>query len=350
MSTSSHSSCGNSEGPSTPKQRRLDTMLAAQLKGNANLVTQIQVDNLLMKFITEGLMPFSLVEQPAFKEFVTGLQPNRSVMCRATVVKKIGEKANLVKKNLKTAMSEVQHIATTTDCWSARRRSYIGVTAHWIETETLQRKSCVLACRRLKGKHTFDVLAAQLEDIHTEFEIRSKVVKTTTDNGSNFVKAFSVFSVSCTSEEQEDSEVAEDPDEDCLFENVFDDLTEASKCFEYQLPPHHRCSAHTLNLISTTDAEKAAADSSYKRLSRGTFAKCQALWNKTSRSVQAAEKVKELCGLNLIKPNATRWNSIFMAVQRINRIIKEKGENAIHNVCSELGIPKYVSISTMLLH
>ena len=315
-------------------------MVAAQVQGNANLVTQTQVDNLLVKFITEGLMPFSLVEQPAFKEFVTGLQPNRSVISRATVVKKISEKASLVKKNLKTAMDKVQHIATTTDCWSAHHRSYIGVTAHWIDTETLQRKSCVLACRRLKGKHTFDVLAAQLEDIHTEFQIRSKVVKTTTDNGSNFVKAFSVFSASSNSEEEED----EDPDKGGSFENVFDNLTEASKGFEYQLPPHHRCSAHTLNLISTTDADKAQADPSYKRLSRGSFAKCQAIWNKTSRSDQAAEKVKELCGLNLIKPNATRWNSIFMAVQRLNRIIKEKGENAIHNVCLELEISRCVSL------
>ena len=239
----------------------------------------------------------------------------------------------------------MKHIATTTDFWSAHRRSYIGITAHWLDTETLERKSCVLACRRLKRSHTYDVLAAQLEDIHTEFEIRSKVVMTTTDNGSNFVKAFSIFSISSASEEQEDSQDAEDAgavneDEECSFEDVFEDLSQASKGFEYQLPPHHRCSAHTLNLISTTDAEKAEADPCYKRLSRATFGKCQALWNKTSRSVQAAEKVKELCGLSLIKPNATRWNSIFMSVQRLNRIIKEKGENVIHKVCSELEIAK----------
>ena len=336
----SNSSWSDSGGPSTAKQQRLDTLFASQLKGNANLVTQPQVDDLLINFMTEALMPFSLVEQPAFKEFVSGLQPNRSVMCRATVVRRINEKANLVKKNLKEAMNKVEHVATTTDCWSAHGRSFIGVTGHWIDTETLQRKSCVLACRRLKGRHTFDVLAAQLEDIHTEFEIRSKVSKTTTDNGSNFVKAFSVFAVSSDCEEQENND---DPDEDegCQFEDVFDDLTRAKEGFEYQLPPHQRCAAHTLNLISTTDAQKAEADPNYKRLSRSTFAKCSALWNKTSRSVQVAEMAKEKCGLNLIKPNATRWNSIFMAVQRLNRIINEKGENVIHSICSLADIPKY---------
>ena len=154
------------------------------------------------------------------------------------------------------------------------------------------------------------------------------------------MKAFSVFAVSLDSEEQENHDDS-DNDEECRFEDVFDDLTQASEGLEYQLPPHQRCAAHTLNLISTTDAEKAEADPNYKRLSRSTFSKCSALWNKNSRSVQVAEMVKEKCGSSLIKPNATRWNSIFMAVQHLNRVIKEKGENVIHSICSLADIPKY---------
>ena len=286
-------------------------------------------------------MPFSLVDQSAFKQFVSGLQPNRSVMRRATLVQRISDKAGQVKKNIIAALSKVEHVATTTDCWSAHSRSFIGATGHWIETETPQRKSCVLVCRRLTGRHTFDVLASQLEDIHTEFEIRSKVRKTTTDNGSNFVKAFSIFATSADGEEEENhDDIGED--EDCQFKDVFDDLSQASQGFEYQLPPHQRCAAHTLNFVSTTDADKVEADLNYKRLSRSTFAKCAALWNKASRSVQVAEMMKEKCGLSLKKPNATRWNSIFMAVQRLNRIIKEKGENVIHSICSQADIPKYI--------
>ncbi|CAB4039898.1 zinc finger BED domain-containing 1-like, partial [Paramuricea clavata] len=302
----SNSDARDSGGPSAPKQQKLDAVLSSQVKYNANLVTQAQVDDLLIKFMTEALMPFSMVEQPAFKEFVLRLQPNRSVMCRATVVRRISDKASLVKKNLKEAMDKVEHVATTTDCWSAHGRSFIGVTGHWINPETLERKSCVLVCRRLK------------------------------DNGSNFVKAFSVFA-----EQEQENHDDPDKDEECQFEDVFDDLTQASAGLEYQLPPHQRCAAHTLNLISTSDAEKAEADGNYKRLSRSTFAKCSSLWNKSSRSVQVAEMVKEKCGLSLIKPNATQWNSIFMAVQRIIRIIKGKGENVIHSVCSLADVPKF---------
>ena len=311
------------------KQQKVDVMIAGP--ANANLVSQAKVNDLVVEFITEGLMPFSVVEMPSFKALVTGLQPNRSVISRPTVIKRINEKATLVKENVKDAMAKAQHIATTTDCWTAHRRSFIGVTSHWIDEQTLERKSAALACRRLKGRHTYDVLAAKLEDIHVEYDIQTKIVMTTADSGSNFVKAFSVFGAN-----------AEQPDEsdDFVFEVVSEHLTRAEDSLEYHLPPHHRCAAHSLNLVSTVDAEKAEEHPIYKRLSRGTFAKCQSLWNKSSRSSQAAEVIEDECGLVLLKPNATRWNSVFLAVERLVRIIKEKGENAIHKLCTELNLPK----------
>ncbi|KAI2645468.1 Zinc finger BED domain-containing protein 4 [Labeo rohita] len=70
----------------------------------------------------------------------------------------------------------------------------------------------------------------------------------------------------------------------------------------------------------------------YKRLSRAAFGKCQAMWNKSGRSYMAAEIVEDQCKLQLIHPNQTRWNSTYMAVERIIRIIQEKGEDAIRNL------------------
>ena len=164
------------------KQQKVDDMLS---QANANLVSQKKVDNLVVGFITEGLMPFSLVEMPSFQQLVKGLQPNRTVISRPTVMKRITEKAKTVRSNVKTAMAEVQYVSTTTDCWSARRRSFIGVTAHWIDDVTLER-SAALACKRLKGRHTYDVLAEKLEDIHSEYDIQAKITMTTTDSGSNY--------------------------------------------------------------------------------------------------------------------------------------------------------------------
>ena len=159
---------------------------------------------------------------------------------------------------------------------------------------------------------------------------------TTTDSGSNFVKAFSVFGPNT----EQPSEPTENEVDDCAFEDTCKDLARAAERLEYQLPPHQRCAAHNLNLISTVDAEKAKENPTYKRLSRSNFSTCQALWNKSSRSSRAAEIVEDECGLVLLKPNATRWNSVFMAVERLNRIVKEKSENAIQKLSSDLNLPK----------
>lgn len=47
-----------------------------------------------------------------------------------------------------------------------------------------------LAFWRLKRPHAFDVLGSALNDIHSEFGIEKKIVRTTTDNGFSFIKAF----------------------------------------------------------------------------------------------------------------------------------------------------------------
>lgn len=55
------------------------------------------------------------------------------------------------------------------------RGSYLGITAHWLETETLKRKQVYLACRRIKGKHMHDVLSYELYQIYLEFAIQNTI-------------------------------------------------------------------------------------------------------------------------------------------------------------------------------
>jgi len=64
------------------------------------------------------------------------------------------------------------------------------MTCHWIDQHSFQRKQAVLGSRRIKGCYSFDVVAKEIEGIHWDFQIENKVLRTTTDNGSNFVKAF----------------------------------------------------------------------------------------------------------------------------------------------------------------
>lgn len=119
-------------------------------------------------------------------------------------------------------LSAVNYVATTTDCWSARQRSYLGVTCHWIDNTSLERNSAALACIRLKGSHTFDVLAAALEEIHSEYHIREKVTRTTTDSGSNFLKAFRLYG-----EEIEEEATNEQEESDSTLDDATEDQSES---------------------------------------------------------------------------------------------------------------------------
>ncbi|CAB4001783.1 transposase [Paramuricea clavata] len=273
-----------------------------------NTVSQKKVDRLILNFTTEGLQPFSIVGLSAFKELVTSLSPGKTVMCRETVKNRLKICATDMKHHLCETFESVMTVATTTDCWSARGKSYIGVTAHWINADDMKRISAALACQRLKGSHTFDVLASALENIHNDYGIGNKICKTTTDNGSNFIKAFSLFGTDNVTNTNE-MEVNNEDDED--------------------------------ELIATGDADQAEENATYKKFSRSAFAKCQALWNLSSRSVLAAEAVQSKCGIALTKPNKTRWNSVYRAVERLVRIIKEKGEESFQSLCNELKLPRF---------
>jgi hypothetical protein len=182
--------------------------------------------------------------------------------------------------------NKVNYVCTTADIWSTNHKSYLGVTAHWIDPQTLLRSSAALACERMKGRHTYDVIAAALNAVHTAYRINNKVIVTVTDNGSNFVKAFKEYQLDDSVLVSNDND-DKNPDDIISFTEVGQllsrrDISDDDDDCDFFLPPHHRCSC-TLNLIASHDIAAADSDSSYNRVSRSALAKCSALWNKACR-------------------------------------------------------------------
>lgn len=62
------------------------------------------------------------------------------------------------------------------------------MTVHWIDEKSLKRCKAALACIRVTGHHTYDVLAEKISHVHEKFGLNGKISATVTDNGSNFVK------------------------------------------------------------------------------------------------------------------------------------------------------------------
>jgi len=204
-----------------------------------------------------------------------------------------------------------------------KKKSFLGVTCHWISINNLNRISKALACRRFKGSHTYDKITDLINEINSEFNLSpTKILATITDNGSNFVKAFKMFGVKLQNIDiVEDVNLVDDDNsqsdlesnENYIFENVVGHTIE----IENILPVHFRCFAHTLNLCATTDINKVIKGSVELSLIHDqVIKKCNILWKLSGRP-KSAEVIQNILGHTLSRPGETRWNSLYDSLRQI---------------------------------
>lgn len=340
--------------------------------GKMSSTPQSTVDKLVLEYIITEMRPLRTVEADSFKALVMGLCPSATVMCRQTLKERINCAFDDMKTKLQSEFSNTDYICTTADLWSSANRSFLGMTAHWIDKQNLTRKSVGLACVRFLGTHSFDKIALAINQTHASFNIESKVVKTCTDNGSNMVKAFSVYScpndlndsasfshttAAVTATDEAGAELGAesnggDSDEEASEEEVTSFIPGVSDAIakykadsdDITLPEHLRCCSHTLNLVATTDAEKALNDNTYKKLYRQSMAKATALWNMTSRSTKAADAAFGIIGFRFSVPCITRWNSYYDATKKVLM-----AESKLNEVCKAVGVPALVQAELSFL-
>ncbi|KAH0630541.1 hypothetical protein JD844_013671 [Phrynosoma platyrhinos] len=328
------------------KQQEQQQAAADRWRYGKETVTQRILDKKIMDFIVEETLPLQTVDRASFIGLVRlGLPKGLTIMCANTLRDRIEKRAAGMRETLASRMGVVSYVATTADCWTDGKRNYLGVTAHWISPTTLKREFGALAYKRLKGHLTYSVLAKALHDVHMQYRIHNKVICTTTDNGSNFVKAFRVFrakelgdptETSSKEEEEEEEEDGDNQEEsDVTFLPISEVLDSGNKAEEetagskdFSLPPHQRCISHTLNLVATQDIEAMISDSSknsllgpFRRHFSSLMEKCSKLWSKQKQSKQLAEYIREQCGVCLKVPNKPWWNSTFDALKQLNELL-----------------------------
>lgn len=50
---------------------------------------------------------------------------------------------------LKRTFESLEYISTTADIWTSHNKSFLGMTAHWIDPSTFVRGHAALACKRV---------------------------------------------------------------------------------------------------------------------------------------------------------------------------------------------------------
>ncbi|XDV45301.1 hypothetical protein PO909_013419 [Leuciscus waleckii] len=267
-----------------------------------------EINKLVALYVVEEMLPLSTVESLSFRKIICKIPiagTDQPFSDRKTFAMYLDKCYAMIESELKKTFESTEYVSTTADIWTCHNKSYIGMTAHWIDPSNFHREKAALACKSIKGRHTYDIVATEIEQVHSSYGLSEKVTATVTDNGSNFVKAFREYAAS----DSEDEGSGED--EEVSFTDVQEVLsTEQEDPGHFTLPPHLRCASHTLNLI------------------------CSALWTKASRSTVAAELVESLCGKKLMVPTVTRWNSFHNAVARITEISRPQ----LTTLCSQLGV------------
>jgi hypothetical protein len=198
---------------------------------------------------------------------------------------------------------------------------------------------------------------------HYKFHLQTKVTRTTTDNGSNFVKAFVQFG-----SEADVLPVIPEPNHDDSDEDIdqndnnqdIDNIDVASEAVSsdqvefislsaalddlsnqgHNLPVHMRCAAHTFNLVASVDVDKALDSGPFKTAYRKVMVKAQALWNLQGRSTVAADTIVDELKRRLVVPNSTRWNSMYDSVVVLNKLL-DTDRGAIHRVMTQLKLQNF---------
>lgn len=107
---------------------------------------------------------------------------------RTLFCKTIGARKILV-TDVTKALHNVGYVCTIIGIWSSKHWRFFGITVHWIDEDTYERRSLALPCRRFKSTRLFDRIAQKLQEIRVLYnKIFSKTVAIAIVDGANFFK------------------------------------------------------------------------------------------------------------------------------------------------------------------
>jgi hypothetical protein len=164
----------------------------------ANKLDQEQALKLYYKYFIEDNIPAHFTESQNWRNFLSYVSPNFQVPSRQKLTRDIAQLGEEAKGTLSDLLSEVNFVATTAHSWVVNNRSFLGMTADWVNSTSLKRETAVLGIKEIQGvqQQTETCLAKAMMDLHREFGISNKVIGTTTANGMDYVAAFKLFAAS----------------------------------------------------------------------------------------------------------------------------------------------------------
>ncbi len=99
-------------------------------------------------------LPLSTVESESFRELLREIDPRVEIYCVKTLKKVLVDEFNKFKGEIEVKFGKSESVCLTADIWGNKKRSFLGVTGHWVEIKEdgeLERKSAAIAIKRFTG-------------------------------------------------------------------------------------------------------------------------------------------------------------------------------------------------------
>ena len=114
---------------------------------------QERINYRVLDYIVAEARPLITVESETFQDILKEIDDRVQIFSVKTLKKTIVKEFKKFKSELEIKFKEAACVCLTADIWSAKNRSFLGVTAHWLVTidACITRKSAAIAIRRFTG-------------------------------------------------------------------------------------------------------------------------------------------------------------------------------------------------------
>ncbi|XP_040568787.1 uncharacterized protein [Lepeophtheirus salmonis] len=292
-------------------------------------ISQSTVDQLLYEFMIESAQSLDLVDNPSFINLIQTISVGKSVLCRQDLIFKIENEYTYMRTKLDLMFQNIETICATIDMWSAFNKNYLCLTCHWIDEETLRRKSAALSLKIVNVPINHQNISSIINEILDTNKIKSKLSAVVTENNSHLVKVFPEFEKDY-SDNNSSSNKVQFLDVGAILNSKEQDGS------QFNLPIPQKCAYHTLNMIATDVVNKAALKEPSHSLYKSAMGKCASIWHKKQESATVLKALQDIGTMKMYVPSCDIWISQYTLIAKLMELEKEQ----LNEVCNYFEVPR----------
>ncbi|KAG7526053.1 zinc finger BED domain-containing 4-like [Solea senegalensis] len=125
------------------------------------------VDEAVVNMIIKDCQPLSFVENEGFRELLKLIVPSYALPSRKTIKDLVSQRYEEEKEKTKKDLQSAVAVTLTADMWtSMNMEAYLAVTGHYVDKESHELHSSVLAVQHFPQKHTAENIATVKKEPH----------------------------------------------------------------------------------------------------------------------------------------------------------------------------------------